>query len=316
MSKPIRRGAPEPQRRAVQPKRRKPKARKPSSIDRMIAMLPVSEATLRRVATVTIMTMIGATSLGIATLFGVPQAAGVAAAEQIGRAGFRVRGIEVTGVKRMNPMAVYAVALDQKSRAMPLVDLAGVRGKLLDYPWVADAQVSRRLPDKLVIHIVERQPAAVWQDKGQLTLIDANGKPLQQITPEEVPALPRVIGEGANWQAPAYRALLDAAPALRPLVKAAAWVGNRRWNLMFETGETLILPEENPAEALVKFAELDGARPLLGKGWLRFDMRDPTRLVVRRPGQQAHRAIPETTDAQAEAATPTIRPATTIDRQG
>ena len=29
--------------------------------------------------------------------------------------------------------------------------------------WIADAQVSRRLPDKLVVHIIERQPAAVWR---------------------------------------------------------------------------------------------------------------------------------------------------------
>ncbi len=297
MSKSIRRGPP-PARRAVQPKRRTPKARKPSSIDRMIAALPVSEQTLRRAATVSIMAIIVATSLGVATFFGVPQAAGVALAEQIGDAGFRVRGIEVTGARRMNPMTVYAVVLDQKSRAMPLVDLEGTRQKLLKYGWIKDAQVSRRLPDKLVVHIVEREPAAVWQDKGQLTLIDANGEPLQRISADEVPPLPRMIGEGANWQAPAYRALLDAAPALRPLVKAATWVGNRRWNLMFETGETLVLPEDDADKALVKFAELDGARPLLGRGWLRFDMRDPTRLVVRKPGQQAQRAITDTSAAE------------------
>lgn len=315
MNKSIRPG-PGPQRRAVQPKRRTPKVHKPSSIDRLIALLPISQQTLQRITTVAIMTVIGASALGVATLFGVPQAAGVAVAEEIGRAGFRVRGIEVTGVKRMNPMAVYAVALDQQSRAMPLVDLAAVRAKLLKYGWVADAQVSRRLPDKLVVHIIEREPAAVWQDKGQLTLIDANGEPLQQISAEELPELPRVIGEGANWQAPSYRALLDAAPALRPLVKAATWVGNRRWNLVFETGETLVLPEEEPAKALVKFAELDGARALLGKGWLRFDMRDPTRLVVRRPGQQAQRAITDTTATQADAPLPITRMAIASGRQG
>src|SRR3546814_18521149 len=37
--------------------------------------------------------------------------------------------------------------------------------------------------------------------------------------------------------------------------------------------------------ALVKFAELDGADRLLGQGFLRFDMRDPTKLVARKPGE-------------------------------
>ncbi len=294
MSKTVRRGGPPP-RRPVQPKRRTAKVHKPSSIDRLIAVLPVSERTLQRMATWSIMGVIAAGALGVASLFGVPQAAGVAVAEEIGRAGFRVRGIEVTGVKRMNPMTVYAVALDQQSRAMPLVDLEGVRQKLLKYGWIADAQVSRRLPDKLVVHIIERQPAAVWQEKGQLTLIDANGEPLQRISADELPELPRVIGEGANWQTPAYRALFDAAPALRPLVKAATWVGNRRWDIVFETGETLALPEESPEKALVKFAQLDGAQALLGRGWLRFDMRDPTRFVGRKPGHPGPRAITDTT---------------------
>jgi cell division protein FtsQ len=103
-----------------------------------------------------------------------------------------------------------------------------------------------------------------------------------------------MIGEGANLQSPNYRALLDTAPALKPLVRAATWVGNRRWNLLFQTGETLALPEEEPERALVKFAELDGSRSLLGKGWVRFDMRDPARMVARKPGTEAQHAITDT----------------------
>ena len=48
---------------------------------------------------------------------------------------------------------------------MPLVDVEAIRARLLQFGWVKDARVSRRLPDTLVIDIVERQPAAIWQDK-------------------------------------------------------------------------------------------------------------------------------------------------------
>lgn len=293
MSKTIRRGI-EPARRPVQSGRRVPAMRKQSLIDQMLLMLPVSEATLQRIATWTIMSMIAAGAIGLSTLFGVPQAAGLALAEGVGAAGFRVESIEVTGARRMNPMTVYSSVLDQKSRAMPLVDLAQVRGRLKRIGWVADAQVSRRLPNKLVVHIIERQPVAVWQHDGVLALIDANGVALEQILPETLPQLPLLIGQGANRQAQNYRALLDATPAMRPLIKAATWVGNRRWNLLFATGETLMLPEDAPQRALVKFAELDGTRQLLGRGLLRFDMRDPTRLVVRKPGPGGLRAITDT----------------------
>jgi len=284
---------------------RKSQARKASTLDRTIAALPVSEATLHHIVTWTIMGVIGAGVLGTAIFFGVPKTAAVAAAEQVGNAGFRVEGIEVTGAHHVSAMTVYSAALDQQSRAMPLVDVTGVRQRLLDYPWVADAQVSRRLPDKLVINIVEREATAVWQTHGELTLIDKDGHALERILPEQVGGLPLVIGDGANLEVGAYHALLDAAPALKPLVRAATWIGNRRWNLTFQSGETLALPEEEPAQALVKFAEVDGARTLLGKGWVRFDMRTPGQLVARKPGLEAQHALTDSTGNETDALTTT-----------
>ena len=74
------------------------------------------------------------------------------------------------------PRPVYEIALDQKTTAMPLVDVSDIRSRLLEFGWVKDARVSRRFPDTLVIDIVERTPAALWQDEDRLTLIDAEGR--------------------------------------------------------------------------------------------------------------------------------------------
>lgn len=279
MSATIRRGSPPRGRRPV-PKRAVPKV---SWGDRLLASLPISEAALRRAVTVAIVAGVGVAGFAVANVFGIPAAIGVAAAETAGRAGFRVEQIEVTGLKRMDRMSVYAVALDQQSRAMPLVDLEAVRVKLLDYGWIKDAHVSRRLPDTLLIHIEERTPAAIWQNKGQLTLIDATGVPLEPVRADAMPDLPTVIGRGANLQEANYQTLMTAAPALKSLVRAATWVGNRRWDLLFTTGETLMLPEgdADAAKALVKFAEMDGADRLLGQNWVRFDMRFPNQMLAR-----------------------------------
>ena len=290
MSRTIRRGAP-PRRPANQRPRRKVK--KASLGDRILARLPITEAGLKRAVTWTLLGAGGAAVVAAATWIGIPGMAGTAVAEGVGRAGFRVEQIEVTGLKRMDRMTVYAVALDQQSRAMPLVDLEGVRQNLLRYGWIADAHVSRRLPDKLLVDIVEREPAAIWQNEGQLTLIDKEGVLLAPVDAKSMPNLPLVIGPGADKQEAGYQKLLAAAPALKPRVKAAAWVGNRRWDLTFDTGETLALPQDGAEAALVKFAQLDGARPLLGKGWLRFDLRDPARLVARKPGQDTQHRIPD-----------------------
>lgn len=289
MSATIKRGT---ARRPVQPKRRKPP--KVSVIDRMITALPVSEATLRRIATWSIMGVVGAATLATASFLGVPGMVGSAIGEGIGKAGFRVTNIQITGLNRMDHNVIYKIAANQPSMAMPLVSLEKIRQDLVAHSgWIEDAHVSRRLPDTLIVHVVERQPSAIWQKDGKLSLIAANGTWLEPVDPEAMPDLPLVIGAHANEQEPAYRQLLDVAPALRGQVKAATWVGNRRWTLTFESGETLALPQgdEAASKALIKFAQMDGVRPLLGKGWLGFDMRDPSRLVARKPGVTTNKAI-------------------------
>ena len=203
------------------------------------------------------------------------------------------------GAKRMDVTTVYAVALDQKSRAMPLVDLNLVRDRLLQYGWVQDAHVSRRLPDTLLIRIVERTPAAVWQDRGTLSLIDRDGVYLEPVSADAMPDLPLVIGPGADRQEPAYQTLMVAAPALKPKVRAATWVGNRRWDLLFDSGEILSLPEgdDEAAKALKLFAEKDGTTKLLGSGnFIKFDMRDfPNRMVVRKSDPAMRAPAPKPT---------------------
>jgi cell division protein FtsQ len=309
VSRTIKRGTP-PKRPA--PRRRQP-VKKVSLLDRLVARLPVGEATLKRAVTWTITGAAGAVAIGAAVWIGVPGMIGTALAAGAGKAGLRVEQIEITGLKRMDRMSVYAVALEDKQNetSMMAVDLEGIRQKLLRYGWIADAHVSRRLPDTLLVDIVERTPAAVWQDQGELTLIDAHGVLLEPVRPDAIPDLPLVIGPGADRQEPGYQALLAAAPALKPRIKAATWIGNRRWDLTFESGETLALPEEGAPRALIRFAELDGARPLLGRGWLRFDMRDPSKLVARKPGMNQNHALAD----PAEAGVADPAPADEADRQ-
>ncbi len=263
--------------------KRTAKKAKPSMLARALAAIPVSAATVQRTITFTILACIGAALIVIATMLGIPAYAATQMAEAVGQAGFVVRSVEVTGIDRMDRQTVYAIALDQKSRAMPLVDLNKVRDQLLRYGWIADARVSRRLPDTLVVDIVERKPMAVWQHDGALSLIDGEGIVLEPVALNAMPDLPLVIGPDANVQATALSELMAHGARLKPLLAGATWVGNRRWDLRFQSGETLALPEgEGPAaEALGKFTGMDASQRLLGRGFARFDMRNADKMFVR-----------------------------------
>ncbi len=256
-----------------------------SWVDRLLDMLPISEATLQRLASWTIVGIFGAILVAIAIYMGLPAMARQQAADLAARAGFEVEKVEVRGVERMDEMAVYTIALGQVDRSMLSLDLPKVRADMLRLGWVKDARISRRLPDTLVVDIVERDPVAVWQNEGKLYLIDVQGVVLQSVSAGAMPDLPLVVGPNANSQTANLNKLMENTPALKPMLAGATWVGNRRWDLRFQSGETLSLPEgENEsAAALVNFARMDGVNRLLGRGIVKFDMRDPERFILRLP---------------------------------
>ena len=114
-------------------------------------------------------------------------------------------------------------------------------------------------------------------------LIDAEGVVLEPVRIEAMPELPLVIGAGANRHLATLDTLLRATPHLRPQVSGANWVGGRRWDVRFQTGEVLALPEGDEAanRAILNFARMDQQTQLLGRGFARFDMRIPGRFIVR-----------------------------------
>ena len=269
-----------------------------SVLDLAMRWSPFTEEQLHRIFLAIILGAAAALAWLVASFAGVPALANRQLAIFAADAGFEVQRVEVRGVERMNELKVYERVLGQRDRAMPLVDVEALRRDLLSLSWVSDARVSRQLPDTLVVDIVEREPHAVLQKPGRLVLIDrtgtkaeteinATGHELEPVSAANAKGMLRVSGPGAARQVEALARLLDAAPALRPQVSAAEWVGNRRWNLTFRTDQVLALPqgEKQSASALVSFARLDGVNRLLGGKVATFDMRAPDRIYMRIPGR-------------------------------
>ncbi len=256
-----------------------------SLVERLVDLLPVSRKTASRLVAVAVIASGTILLIAALLLMGVHRFAGREIAEAAGRAGLTVRQFEVTGVRRMDSLDIYGQIAMEEGKPILLVDLDGVRDSLLGHGWVADARVSRRLPDLLAVDIVERVPVAVWDRGGALSLIDRSGAVIQSVDPDHLPDLPLVQGEGANTRVEALARLMLAAPAVAERVAGATWRGHRRWDLRFQTGEVLALPEGDAEarDALRTFATVDGTQGLLERGFVRFDMRDPTRIVSQLP---------------------------------
>ena len=264
---------------------------------RIANKLPVNQAGANRIAGWAFLAFLLAIGVVVLIALDIPTKVATSAGEAVGRAGFTVKRVDVKGIQRMDSKPVYAIALDQRSMAMPLVDVHAIRSQLLQYGWVKDARVSRRLPDTLVIDIVEREPAALWQDKQRLALIDSEGVVLDRVPVDKMPDLPLLIGTGANARARELDRMMTGVPTLKPQLASATWVGRRRWDLNFQSGETVALPEGEAAarQALAKFAKMDRSAGLLGRGLVRFDLRVPGKMTVRLPRAPGEAITPETT---------------------
>jgi len=274
------------------------KAKKPAKVavpKKIAKRLPVDQARANKVAGLVFGAFVLAILVVVLVALDIPVKAERAAGTAVGKAGFTISGYQIVGLNHMNRALVDAVVNDELKRVadqsgsakapQALVSVSEIRNRLLDYGWVRDARVSRRLPDTLVIDIVERTPAALWQNEGRLALIDSEGVVLDRVPVDKMPDLPLLIGPGANGQEELLGRLMAAVPTLKPQLSSATWVGGRRWDLNFQSGETVALPEgEEPAKAaLMKFARLDKQTGLLGRNIVRFDLRVPGKMIARLP---------------------------------
>jgi cell division protein FtsQ len=266
------------------------------SVPKKIAKrLPVDQARANKLAGFAFGLFLLAIGIVVVIALGLPAKAERAAGAAVGAAGFTVGGYQIVGLRHMDRRVIDEVVTDELKRAadeagaerapQALVDGGAIRQRLLGFGWIKDARVLRRLPDTLVIDIVERKPAALWQSEGRLALIDADGIVLDRVPIDRMPDLPLLIGPGANVREQQLARMLAAVPTLKPQLASATWVGGRRWDLNFQSGETVALPEgyTEALAALDKFAKLDRTSGLLGRGIVRFDLRVPGKMIVRLP---------------------------------
>jgi cell division protein FtsQ len=196
-------------------------------------------------------------------------------------AGFGVKRVTVAGQVHATDAAITAALGAGPDTMMLNFDTAAAKQRLEAVPWIRHAQVMRLLPSTLQVVVEERIPSAIWQNKGQTYVIDAEGVVLAPALREAYASLPLVVGEGAGKSAAAlYDQLVPYADLKRKLV-AAIRVGDRRWTLKLASGVEIMLPDDNIGEALASLVKLDRERELFKRDIAAVDLRLLDRISVR-----------------------------------
>ncbi len=200
--------------------------------------------------------------------------------EQSAEAGMALQDLLVVGRNRTSQAELLAALDVRQGQPILAYDLADLRDRLAALPWVAEASVGRRLPGSLVIELREREPLALWQNRGKVTLIDRNGEAVPVRDLRQFAALPLIVGPDAPGHAGQLVRLLDSEPDLGRLVTAAVRVGGRRWNLRLLGDIDVQLPESGEKAAYSQLARLAREHGLLERDVRIIDLRLPDRMIL------------------------------------
>lgn len=195
---------------------------------------------------------------------------------------FMVKTMTIEGATPVVENALRAMLpVDLPASSFDL-DLTALRLQVMRLDAVESIDLRIKPGGVLAASVKERVPALLWRHGRGIEILDAGGHRVASVTSREVRAdLPLIAGEGADLAAAEALALIDAAGPILPRVRGLVRRGERRWDLVLDHGQRIMLPAEGAVIALEAAVTLHGKEDLLGRDIDVVDLRDPARPVMR-----------------------------------
>lgn len=162
------------------------------------------------------------------------------------------------------------------------LDLDALRRTVAGLDAVARAEVRMKPGGILQVEVAERVPAAILQRDGWLDLVDDTGHRVATLTDRTLrPDLAVLAGTGAEAAVPEALALIAAAGPMRDRLRGLVRVGERRWDVVLDRDQRILLPADGAVRALERTVALDEATDLLGRDVQLVDLRNAARPTLR-----------------------------------
>ncbi|MDO5658146.1 MAG: cell division protein FtsQ/DivIB [Paracoccus sp. (in: a-proteobacteria)] len=162
------------------------------------------------------------------------------------------------------------------------IDLESLRRDILGLDAVREVDLRIRPGGVLFARVTEREPVLLWRHARGIDLLDGEGHRITSIMSREMrPELPLIAGEGGNRAAAEAMELFRAAEPVIGRVRGLQRMGERRWDVILDRGQRIMLPADEPVAALERALALDTAQHMLARNITVVDMRDAARPVVR-----------------------------------
>lgn len=162
------------------------------------------------------------------------------------------------------------------------LSLQQIRDVIVGLDPVREATVRIRPGGVMEVQVVERVPAVVWRDYEGVTILDDTGAHVAELPSRKVRAdLPLIVGEGADLHVAEAMELFQAARPLEDRLRGLARIGERRWDLVLDRNQRILLPADKPVQALRRVIALNQVQDLLDRDVAVIDMRIGERPTIR-----------------------------------
>lgn len=181
------------------------------------------------------------------------------------------------GVREMLPVDFPISSFD--------LDLEAMREAVVSLDPVKSARLYVRQGNVLQVDIVERIPVVLWRNDRGLQLLDDEGALVgPAFLRADWPELPLIVGTGADTQVEEALELVRAAQPLASRFRGLVRMGERRWDVVLDRDQRIMLPEEGAVHALERVIAMDQAVDMLERDLLAVDLRLPNRPTLRMTG--------------------------------
>jgi len=195
--------------------------------------------------------------------------------------GFVVKYVDVVGEGRVQEDKIRQMLGVRPGDYLFDMNVENAQERIQSLSWVNTVVVRRLWPDRIVVHINERRPYALWQNNQKIHVVDNTGAVISPADAREFAHLPFVVGPGAAPHAQTVWTMLKAHPDVLDRTEAVVFVGGRRWDIVLNDGLRILLPEQNPVAALHRFNTYNQQYGLLNLNLQRVDMRVKGRLTLK-----------------------------------
>jgi len=198
-----------------------------------------------------------------------------------GKLGFMVSHVTLQGNERTPSGAITAALAIHEGDSIFAIDPALVRARLIQLPWVAQAEVRRQFPDTISVVIVEKRPFALWKDGNDVAVVERAGGVITRDGLDEFDRLPLIMGKGAPKAAAPLLDTVMASRAVSARLKAAEFISERRWNLILDGRVVVKLPEEGWQSQISELERLIVDKGVLERAIEVIDLRYPDSYIFR-----------------------------------